>query len=146
MNTTQCKTWPVAAAAGSNETGFRLPWELRAFQDFALAPFGRSSRIQPPVEVQETGDSIVVQLDLPGVSKDQVDISLEDGVLSIAGNRAANATQSLYNERAYGDFRRSITLPSAVDANNIKASYENGVLIINMHKAEEAKAKKIQIV
>jgi len=144
MNNTQCKTWPVAAAAGYNEVGQRLPWELKAFQDLVFDPFGRS-RIQPPVEVQETGDSIVVQLDLPGVAKDQVEISLEDGTLSIAGTRASSDAPSLYNERNYGDFRRSITLPSAVDTNKIQATYENGVLIINLHKAEEAKARKIQI-
>jgi HSP20 family protein len=145
MNTPQCKTWPAAAVAGYNESASRLPWELRAFHDFALSPFVRGSRIQPPVEVQETDDSIVVQLDLPGVSKDQVDISLEDGVLSVTGSRTSSASQSIYNERTYGDFRRSISLPSAVNTNNIQASYENGVLVINMHKAEEAKARKIQI-
>ena len=145
MNNTQCKTWPAASSAGYNETVSALPWELRPLHDLVLGSLNKAGRLQPAVEVQETGDAIVVQLDLPGVVKDQVDISLEDGVLSIAGSRTGSGSPSLYNERAFGDFRRSITLPSAVDSNHIQASYENGVLIVRMPKAEEAKARKIQI-
>jgi HSP20 family protein len=103
----------------------------------------------PPVDVEETADHIVLSAELPGMKRDQMDIELEDGVLTIQGEKKEAAkdegTQGLLYERRWGSFTRRFTLPRAVDASSITASYEDGILTIRVPKAEEAKGRKIEI-
>ena len=103
----------------------------------------------PPVDVEETSDELVLTAELPGMKHEDIDIELEDGVLTIQGEKKEEqkdeGTQGLLYERRWGSFTRKFTLPRAVDANNINASYENGILTIHVPKAEEAKGRKIEI-
>ncbi|MGK7311757.1 MAG: Hsp20/alpha crystallin family protein [Candidatus Longimicrobiales bacterium M2_2A_002] len=110
---------------------------------------GSNDLWSPPVDVEETGDELILTAELPGMKHEDIDIELEDGVLTIQGEkkeeRKDEGTQGLLYERRWGSFTRKFTLPRAVDANNINASYENGILTIHVPKAEEAKGRKIEI-
>ncbi len=103
----------------------------------------------PPVDVEETADEIVLTAELPGVNRDAIDIEMEDGVLTIQGEkkdeRKEEGAQGLLYERRWGSFTRRFTLPRAVDSARITAQYENGILSIRVPKAEEAKGRKIEI-
>lgn len=104
----------------------------------------------PAVDIQETEDAFVATADLPGLSKDDIDVSLEDGVLTIAGERRfVNEEEEGKTfrriERAYGTFRRAFTLPQGVDAENVEAKFKDGVLHLTLPKSPAAKARKIAI-
>lgn len=103
----------------------------------------------PAADIYETTDEFVVNLDLPGVDPKMVDLSVENNVLTIRGQRQFEEKQSKDNfhriERSYGAFARSFTLSTFVDADKIRASYKNGVLNITLPKAETVKPKRIQI-
>lgn len=103
----------------------------------------------PALDISERKDAYVVTVEVPGVKQDDIDITLEDGLLTISGERKqvqeSSDEQFHRVERRYGAFRRSITLPSQVQADAIEASYENGVLEVLLPKAEEAKPKKITV-
>ena len=103
----------------------------------------------PPVDVYETRDSIVLKADLPDVNKDEVDISVEGNVLTIRGERKREKEvkeKDFYRmERSYGAFARSFTLPGTVDANKIEADFAGGVLKVTLPKREESKPKQIKV-
>lgn len=110
---------------------------------------GSNDLWSPPVDVEETPDQLVLTAELPGMQHEDIDVELEDGVLTIQGEKKEEQkdenTQGLLYERRWGSFTRRFTLPRAVDANNITANFENGILTIRVPKAEEAKGRKIQI-
>jgi HSP20 family protein len=103
----------------------------------------------PALDISERKDAYLVTVELPGVEADDLDITMEDGLLTIQGERhfAHDSSEQQFHrvERRYGAFRRSITLPAQVQAEQIEASFDNGVLQIVVPKAEEAKPKRIQI-
>jgi len=103
----------------------------------------------PALDISERKDAYLVTVELPGVKAEDLTITLEDGLLTIQGERhfAHDSSEQQFHrvERRYGAFRRSITLPSRVQANEIEASFENGLLQVVVPKAEEAKPKKIEI-
>jgi HSP20 family protein len=104
----------------------------------------------PAVDIQETDDAFLVFADLPGLSKDDIDISLEDGVLTLAGERKftnEEADGKTYRriERSYGAFRRSFTLPQGVDAEKVNAQFADGELHLTLPKSATAKPRKISI-
>jgi HSP20 family protein len=103
----------------------------------------------PAVDITERKDAYLVAAELPGVGKDDLEITFQDGLLTIQGERhpvADAAAEKVHRaERRYGAFRRSITLPSHVQADKIEASAEDGVLMILVPKAPEAHAKRIQV-
>lgn len=103
----------------------------------------------PSLDVYDEQDSVSVEVELPGMKKEDFDISLDDDVLTISGERKVETERqderSFRRERAYGSFRRSITLPSSVKADEVKAVYQDGVLTVTLPKAEEAKPRKIQV-
>lgn len=112
--------------------------------------FGGSNDLwSPPVDVEETPDELVLTAELPGMKHEDIDIELEDGVLTIQGEKKEEEkdenTQGLLYERRWGSFTRKFTLPRAVDPNNITANYEDGILTVSIPKAEEAKGRKIEI-
>jgi HSP20 family protein len=88
-----------------------------------------------------------VVVELPGLKKEEIEISLHDDTLTIAGERKReeSSEQEFLTERLYGKFQRSLTLPTAVDAEKVKASYKDGLLQVELPKAEEAKPKKIEV-
>ena len=103
----------------------------------------------PALDVSEDDHNLVVDLELPGVKKEDFDISLENDVLTIAGERRREEQEgegeSFRRERFFGRFSRSITLPVAVQSDQVTAKYEDGILHITLPKAEEAKPKKIAV-
>jgi HSP20 family protein len=103
----------------------------------------------PPVDIFEQGDNIVLRAELPGISPEDVDIRVENNVLSLRGERKFDSEvkrESCHRvERAYGSFSRSFTLPSVVDTEKIKAEYKDGVLQVTLPQKEEAKPKQISI-
>ena len=103
----------------------------------------------PALDIAERNDAYVVTVEVPGIKPEQLDITLEDGVLTISGERRfeEETKEAQYHriERSYGAFRRSITLPTRVMADAIDASFEDGVLQVVVPKAEEAKPKRIEV-
>jgi HSP20 family protein len=103
----------------------------------------------PSVDISERKDAFVVTAEVPGIKPEDIEVTLEDGLLTIKGERRMEEETSdrQYHrvERRYGSFRRSITLPSQVQADAIDASYSEGVLQVVVPKAEEAKPKKITV-
>jgi HSP20 family protein len=103
----------------------------------------------PPLDIYETGDRFVVNVELPGIEPEAVDVSVEDSVLTIRGERSFSSDvdeDSFHRvERRYGQFARSITLPQTADPDHIEATFDRGVLTVSVPKAEQAKPKKIQV-
>jgi HSP20 family protein len=103
----------------------------------------------PALDISERKDAYLVTVELPGVEADDLEITMEDGLLTIQGERqftSESSEQQFHRvERRYGAFRRSITLPAQVQADHIEATFDNGVLQIVVPKAEEAKPKRIQV-
>jgi HSP20 family protein len=110
--------------------------------------FGLSSWT-PAVDIAEHDNEFVVKVELPGVSKDDVKITLESNILTIRGEKKQDRETKEENyhrlERMYGSFQRSFTLPSTVRSDKIDAVYKDGVLTITLPKAEEAKPKQIEV-
>ena len=110
---------------------------------------GLFSGWSPALDVHDDKDSLSVQVELPGVKKDEIDIALHDGVLTVSGERKIERErkegETFRSERYFGKFQRSVTLPTAVDAGKVKASYKDGILTIDLPKAEEAKPKHIAV-
>jgi HSP20 family protein len=103
----------------------------------------------PAVDVSETEAEMVVRVELPGLSKENIELSLHDNVLTLKGEKKQEKKEEKENyhrvERSYGSFNRSLTLPADVDQSKIQATFKNGVLEIVLPKAEEAKQKKIEV-
>jgi HSP20 family protein len=103
----------------------------------------------PALDISERKDAYLVTVELPGVEADDLELTMEDGLLTIQGERqfTGESSEEQFHriERRYGAFRRSITLPAQVQAEQIQASFDNGVLQIVVPKAEEAKPKRIQV-
>ena len=103
----------------------------------------------PSVDIYETEHELVVKADLPDVDPQDLDIRVENNVLTIRGERKfekeVNEENYLRVERAYGAFARSFTLANTVNSDAIKADYQNGVLTLSIPKREEAKPKQIKV-
>jgi HSP20 family protein len=103
----------------------------------------------PPVDIYETENELVVKADLPDVDPQDLDIRVENNILTIRGERKfeskANEDNYLRIERAYGSFSRSFSLANSVKSEAIKADYHNGVLTLSLPKREEAKPKQIKV-
>ena len=140
----------------------RAPFkDLMAIQDRMNRLFDNSIRTEggdedveavawtPAVDIYETKDAIVVAVEAPGMNREEFSVEVKDEVLTIKGERPfeKDVSRDQYHriERAYGKFRRSFILGTAVQTDRITASYSNGILIINLPKVEEAKPKKIEI-
>lgn len=139
--------------------------ELTTLQDrlnqLFTQPFGPLSRLAgmdqsltastfvPAVDIYEDEHNILLTAEVPGVEEKDLEISLENGVLTVSGERKMENEEKQDNfhriERSYGRFTRSFTLPPTVDENNVKAEFNNGVLKVTLAKREEAKPKQIRI-
>ena len=110
---------------------------------------GTMRRWMPAMDLVETDDHFVLRADLPGLSEEDVNIEVEDRVLTVSGERKAEheETKEGYHrvERAFGSFSRSLTLPDGVDAEAVSASFDRGVLEIRIPKPEQRKPRKISI-
>jgi len=103
----------------------------------------------PPVDSQETADSYRLKAELPGLTRDDINITLENNVLRLTGERKFERDAKKENfqriERTYGAFSRAFALPQQVNNEGVQAAFENGVLTITVPKAEQAKPRKIEI-
>lgn len=103
----------------------------------------------PAVDISEEKDHFLVRAELPGLSKDDVGVALQDSYLTIKGEKKheAESTEAHYHrvERMYGTFSRTFELPVAVDAKKIDAQFKDGVLSVRLPKSEEAKPKQIEV-
>jgi HSP20 family protein len=101
----------------------------------------------PALDLYQDNDNVTAIIELPGMRKEDIEISLQDGTLSISGERKeeSDKTDSTRTERFFGKFRRSVALPVQVDSNKVTATYKDGILTVTLPKAEEAKPKQIQI-
>ncbi len=103
-----------------------------------------------PVDIREDGDHLRVEAELPGFSKDQIDVTIENQTLTITAERTEqpgdkNGGDYLLRERRYARFQRSFTLPPTVDEASVNAKYADGVLTITLSKREETKPRKIAV-
>lgn len=114
--------------------------------------FGRQSQLfsgwSPSLDLYQNNDNVVARIELPGMRKEDIEISLQDGTLTISGERKSQTPEGDKAERSelyVGKFRRSVSLPTQVDAGKVTAAYRDGVLTVTLPKAEEAKPKQIQV-
>lgn len=111
--------------------------------------FGEAASWYPPTDVVEDADGIRISLELPGISPESVEVAVENRVLTVKGEKTQvneqNSSRLHRYERSYGRFERSFQLPETVDLDRIAARSENGVLTLTLPRAEQAKARKIEI-
>ncbi|HYO13654.1 MAG TPA: Hsp20/alpha crystallin family protein [Thermoanaerobaculia bacterium] len=140
---------PVASSLVSREPFFRMVDSL--FNEFVNgAGEDLASRAwMPAVDIQETEDAYRLDAELPGLTKDDIQITLENNVLRLSGERKLEKDVKRDNyhrvERTYGTFSRSFALPSQVNAEGVQATFENGVLTLTVPKSESAKPRRIAI-
>lgn len=134
--------------------------ELRSLQDevnrifSGVAPANREDMLNgawsPRVDIFENKDSLVLEAELPGMNRDDFELSFENNVLTLKGERRFEKKTENDNyhriERSYGAFTRSFTLPQTVTAEGAKAEFDNGILHVNLPKREETKARKIEVI
>jgi HSP20 family protein len=111
---------------------------------------GTGRRWIPAMDLVETGDHYTLRADLPGLSDEDVNVQLEDNVLTISGERKAehekNQPEGYYRlERAFGGFSRSLTLPEGINPDDVQAHFDRGVLEIRIPKPEQKKPRRVQI-
>jgi len=116
---------------------------------FNEAVANRSSTFTPSINVSETEDQFSIEVEVPGMNKDDININVENSTLTISGERKQKSEENDRRfhrvETHYGTFNRSFQLPDHVDEDSIEASYSNGVLEITMGKREEKLKKQIAI-
>ena len=152
---------------GAGKAGFllapRLPWEVlnrshRDRKDIAMVattrfttlfPFPElfSAAAGPALDVWSEDETLVVSVELPGLDPESLELTLERGVLRLKGERAARHENRriLHRERATGAFGRSIRLPYPVASNEVRASFENGILEVRLPRADEDRPKRIDV-
>jgi len=102
----------------------------------------------PALDIYQNNDNVIARVELPGMRKEDIEISLHDGMLTVSGERKAESAEgekAERTERYVGKFRRSVSLPTMVDPNKVTANYRDGILTVTLPKAEEAKPKQIQV-
>ncbi len=127
----------------------------RDFEQIFNSMFGNhwqqptQGEFNPRVEVTEDKDQLKLQAELPGLEKDAIKVMVEDGILTIAGEKKAQKKEDgpdyLWSEFSSGSFSRSFTLPDYVEAEKIQADYKNGILVLTIPKMEKAKPKEIEV-
>jgi len=121
-------------------------WLGSYFNDDGYRP---TSRFQPSLDIEERKKDYLVRLDIPGLEKGQIDVVVEDGVLTVSGERKSSSpTEDIdhdFAERTYGKFSRSLRLPQDVPASDVDANLKNGVLEISVKKPKALEAKQITV-
>ena len=127
--------------------------EIDRLFDSPLSELTRTSQLlsgyTPALDVYEEKENFVVKAELPGMKKEEIEVSFHDGSLSISGERKSESKHEeaeVYRaERFFGRFQRTVTLPAPVAVDKVKAAYKDGVLTITLPKTEEAKPKHIDV-
>jgi HSP20 family protein len=120
------------------------------FESWGLEPRWQSEvAISPALDVAETDSEYKITAELPGMSRDDIDVTLEQGRLTISGTKEEEQKEEKENyvrtERSYGSFTRTVPLPATVDEENIEANFKDGVLSLRLPKTEEARGRKVPI-
>lgn len=144
---------PEAAIWPSFDRWATLRDEMNRLFDLPITgTFARQGQLfsgwTPALDLYQTADNIVAVLEIPGMRKDDIEISLHDGMLTIAGERntsSGKGESAERTERFNGKFRRSVSLPTRIDAGKVSATYKDGILTVTLPKAEEAKPKKVEV-
>ncbi|MGC9520703.1 MAG: Hsp20/alpha crystallin family protein [Anaerolineae bacterium] len=162
MSITDLIPWRRERRSQAQEQREQYPMETfqrdmnRLFDEFFGSGFGLSpwseerwGMLSPRVDVSETGTEVKVAAELPGLDKEDIELSLDNNVLTLSGEKRHEKEEERRNyyrsERAYGAFYRRIPLPAEVDAESAEAVYKNGVLTVTLQKTAEAKAKRITV-
>ena len=127
--------------------------EIDRLFEAPLAELTRTSQIlsgwTPALDLYEDKENVYVRVELPGMRKEDIELSLHNGSLSVSGERKSDETfkdaEVYREERFFGRFQRTVTLPTSVASDKVKAQYQDGVLTVTLPKAEEAKPKQIQL-
>jgi HSP20 family protein len=131
------------------EDVFRRPFSLMRPSWWPRLEFPELEEVTPSVDIFEEGDGVVVKAELPGMKREDVEVSLTDDVITISGEKKKEEKVEKKNyyslERTYGSFTRSFRLPAEVQTDKAKAKFESGVLEIRIPKTEEAKKKTKKI-
>lgn len=127
--------------------------EMNRLFDVSYPGFGGGADLfsgwSPALDVSQGKDAVFVKVELPGMRKEDIDISLHDGTLTIAGERKHEEEKKegelFRSERFFGRFQRSVALPSPVDPGKVKAVYKDGILTVTLPKTEESKPRQIEV-
>lgn len=127
--------------------------EMNRLLDGSLAAFTSGAGLfggwSPSVDVFQDKDNLFVKAELPGMKKEEIDISFQDGMLTISGERKQETQthegETYRSERSFGRFHRTVSLPTKIEAEKISASYKDGILTVALPKSPEAKAKQIEV-
>ncbi len=121
----------------------------RMFQDYSRGEEVIGANFVPAVDVYEDKDGITLKMEVPGIDEKDIDVRIENNVLTVHGERKFEKEEKEENfqriERRYGSFTRSFTLPNTVDTESVQADYDKGVLKIHLNKRAEAKPKQIKV-
>ncbi|WP_062132267.1 Hsp20/alpha crystallin family protein [Demequina aestuarii] len=138
------QTVPATAQSLWQDDFNRMVRQFFGDSDTALA-----GAFSPALDVEENEEGFTLHVEIPGVSPDQVDVSIEENVLTVAGQRdfyeESNPDGFKRVERRFGRFHRAVRLPDRVDPDHIEAAYRDGLLTITVPKAESAKPRRIQV-
>ena len=140
-------TWPTFGRLTS------LREEIDRLFEEPLAELARGSRLlsgwTPALDIFEDKDNLFVKAELPGMKREEIQVSLHDGSLSISGERKSETkhedAEVYRSERFVGRFQRTVTLPAPVSGDKVKAQYKDGILTITLPKTEESKPKQIEV-
>lgn len=130
-----------------------LRWEmdrlLRDFFDTGSSTTGQLGPSAPAADLYETEDAFVAELELPGFDRENINVTMEQGVLTVSGTRSGEREESEgdfhLRERRTGRFQRSFRMPESIKPDDVEARFSNGVLEIRMPKAAEARTRKIEV-
>jgi len=153
MNLIQYRPRVLGGVCPSETRSLVNDWDQLVDEFFNLSPARRDASEccgwAPRVDIREEKDRYVADFELPGIEKNEVQVTLENGVLTVTGERKreeAHEDDKVYrSERFYGKFARSLRLPDDVDAEKVEAGFKNGVLRVAVPKKEESKARSIEI-
>jgi HSP20 family protein len=145
---------PELASWSAADRWSNLRDELNSFFEMPFwSGFARAGQLftgwSPALDLYQSNDNVVAVVELPGMRKEDIEISLHDGTLTITGERKresnSNGEKAERTERYIGRFRRTVALPTRVDTGKVSATYRDGILTVTLPKAEEVKPKQIQV-
>ena len=140
---------PFAEITSLNEQMNRLFRGVRRNQERSGEDFVAASGFAPPVDIYEDDHNITLKIEVPGIEEKDIDVHVENNVLTVHGERKLEKEEKEENfrrvERQYGSFTRAFTLPATADPNQIQANYEKGVLRVTIAKRADAKPKQIKV-